>query len=170
MKTHKMFKAIIVLLLCISYSACSDPNPLYVSGLEGKTLPNYTLILKDSITQFRTEDIKKGDPFFLIFYQPNCPHCQAEIKAITSHIEKFNDIKFYLITSFPFPLIKQFSNYFDLSKYTNVVLVRDSASKMLTYFNAPGVPFIASYNRDKILNKTFLGECDIDDLLNSIRH
>jgi len=165
---NKMRYLLIIILLTLVLPACSWLKPRYKSDREGQTLPSINLTLNDTIADFNTGLIKQGAPFVIFLYQPFCPYCRAETEDILKNIRKFQNLRIYLITSYSFSEIKEFSNIYRLEKYPNVILARDSSEEFMNYFKAPGVPYIAFYNEKRILKQVVIGKTDfrfIDEIL-----
>src|SRR5438552_502399 len=97
----------IALLLCVS--GCLQ-NPPMKTGLEGRRLPSFSILLMDSTTRLNTDSIDSGKPFVMFYFGPDCPYCRAEIRDIIQHNAQFNNIKFYLVTAYPFSDVKRFVN------------------------------------------------------------
>lgn len=128
------------------------------TGLEGKPLPSVNLLLPDSSTWSNINNTPNGKPVALFYFSPNCPYCKAQTREIIEDYDKLKGIQFYFITGYPIPDIKKYSKEFELDKYPNIVVGRDTASTIGDYFEIPGVPYIAIYNKDKKLNKTYVGK------------
>jgi peroxiredoxin len=139
-------------------SSCSWFRPTYTSGLEGQILPNFNLTLKDSTTSFNTSQIPSGHPFALFLFQPYCPYCRGQLDDIIKNIADFNDTRLYLITPASYQSIDNFCQQFNLQQYPEITMLRDSSDKILTYFNAPGVPYTAFYDKDKRLKSVIIGK------------
>lgn len=128
------------------------------TGLEGKPLPKFDLLLTDSLSWVHSGDIQKGNPVALFYFSPSCPYCKAQIKDIIADIDDLNNIDFYFITKAPFKYVKTFNSQYKLDRYHNIKLGVDTGYKITKYFKMPGVPYWAIYNKDKKLNKAFPGK------------
>jgi peroxiredoxin len=159
-------KQLVIIGLFPLLSSCSWFQPKYVSGLEGQNLPNIDLMLKDGLTSFSTASIVTGKPFIIFLYQPYCSYCRAQTDDIVNNITAFNTHQLYLVTTDSYPQMKQFAEHYHLEKYPNVILARDSASRFLDYFKAPGVPYLAFYDEHKKLKQVILGKNDFSTIKN----
>lgn len=150
-------KQIISIIIIITFTGCFGVTP-QKTGKEGKPIPEFNLLLTDSTTWLNTRNIPSGQPVALLYYSPYCPYCQALTREITEEMDDLKNIRFYFISSFPLATQKAFSKDFQLAKYPNIVTGMDTSSLMQHYWNAPGIPYLAIYNKDKKLNHTFLGK------------
>ena len=153
-------KMINTILILIFLSSCSWLQPKYSSGLEGKSLPGINLMSKDSLTTFNTKLITSGQPFVLFLYHASCPYCNAQTVDIIKNISAFKGMSIYFISTDPYALIRQYSDYYKLDKHSNIIMARDSASQILDYFKAPGEPYLAFYDSNRKLKQVLLGKND----------
>jgi hypothetical protein len=80
------------------------------------------------------------------------------MKEIIEDIDNFKDVQFYLITNYALTDMKHFCKEFQLSKYPNITVGRDTSYFFTNYLEITGVPFMAFYGKDKKLTKTFTGK------------
>jgi hypothetical protein len=140
------------------------------SGLEGRLIPSMSLLLTDSTTWLKTDDIPTGKSFVVMGFDPWCKHCQALTVDIKSQINSFKDIPIYYITPAAFQNMRTFYHYFKLSQYPNITMGRDSAAVFFRYFEARSTPLIAIYDAKKRLKKVFTKEPTVEQLLQSIQN
>lgn len=150
-------KQLILLFTIALLAGCFGSEP-QKTGLEGKPLPDFSMLLPDSTTWVRSRDIPTGKPIVLFYLSPYCPYCKAQTKEIIEDMHKLKNIQFYFITSFPLPDFKYFCKEYQLEKYSNITTGLDTAHAISDYFEIQSVPYIAIYKKDKILNKTFIGK------------
>jgi hypothetical protein len=156
-------KVIATLLILAGLCGCAN-LPKEKSGLEGKPLPSFSLFLADSITHFNTSAIPSGQPIVLFYFGPYCPYSRAQMDDIIAHIKTLNSIRFYILTTSPFSEMKTFYTDYQLQKYPNIVVGVDYTSYFGDYFNAPGVPCLAIYDRQKRLKEILHGKSDISTI------
>lgn len=144
-------------LTILGLSSCFGKDP-EKTGLEGKPLPAFNLLLADSTTRFNTASIPSGKPVVLFYFGPYCPYSRAQMEEILNHMESLNNIRFYLVTNYPFSDMKTFYTHYQLSKYPNITVGADNQNFFGQYFEARGFPYTAIYGKDKRLKRAFLGE------------
>jgi hypothetical protein len=79
-------------------------------------------------------------------------------------MDDLKNIQFYFLSSFPMPALKAYSKTYQLARYPNIITGQDTSHLMKSYFDAPGIPYLAIYNKDKKLNETFLGEISANQI------
>jgi thiol-disulfide isomerase/thioredoxin len=144
-------------ILLVGLASCYGKKP-QKTGLEGKPMPSFDLLLPDSMTTFSTGSIPEGQPVVLYYFGPNCPYSKAQMKEIVDNIGTLRDIRFYVFTTWPFDEMKSFYEHYELKKYPNIITGLDYNAFFVDYFKAQGVPYMAIYGKDKKLNKAFVGK------------
>ena len=129
-----------------------------------KPIPAIRLLLLDS-SEIDTNDIPKGKPSILIFFSPDCDHCQRETKSIVENIDSLRNVNLFFITVDPFDRMKFFNEAYKLSQYKNVVVARDYAFSFPYYFKGAQPPFNAIYNSQNRLEATLPNEKNAQELL-----
>src|SRR6267378_1092268 len=98
-------KKTIYAILFIYLSACSG-KPLIKTGLEGKLLPAFNILLMDSATNFNTNNIPYGKPIILLYFSPSCPYCRALTEEIVTDMPSFTNVRFYILTPYPLQQVR----------------------------------------------------------------
>lgn len=151
-------KLLTFLLLAAFLVGCQKrSNKPITTGLEGKSIPELSLLLTDSITYINTGNIPEGRPVVLFYFSPQCPYCRAQVADIIEDIDVLKDIRFFMVTGFPVSEMKRFFKEYQLEKYPNITIGRDSTEYLAHYFKVPGVPYMAIYGKDKRLRNAFAG-------------
>ena len=134
--------------------------------LKYPTLPAFNIMLPDSTTIFNTYNIPEGKPIIILFFDPDCKHCKAEIKLLLAGMDSLKDIRFYIITSVhDFKRIRDFYDEYHLGDYKNIEVVgRDYEYFFITYYGVKFVPDLVLYNGHKDLVKFFDGHVSVKDL------
>lgn len=125
--------------------------------MEGKPLPEFDLTLTDS-TNFNTKNIIPSKQTIIMFISPICPFCKAQTKEIIENSNKFDSVSFYIISNAPLTYMKQYSDQFNLNKYPNITVAYDGENYFQNRFQINSVPYLAIYNKDKILKQVLIGK------------
>ena len=149
------FTAILLIVSC-------GQNKQITTGLEGKPIPSINLLMIDSTTKINTANLKDNEPVVFFFFSPQCPYCKLQTEDIISNIKSLNNIHFYLVSSFPFRTLKQYYRQYELERYSNITVGRDYDYHFVDYYSVKSIPYIAVFNKDKILKKVFVGKTDIN--------
>lgn len=128
------------------------------TGLEGKAMPSFKLLLPDSSTYIDTKNIKTGKPAVIFYYSPHCAYSRAQMEEMIEEMEKLENAQLYVVTSSSFAEMKQFFTHYRLNKYPNIVTAFDYTNFVGNYFKVTGFPYTAIYDKEKKLNKAFVGK------------
>jgi hypothetical protein len=101
----------------------------------------------------------------LIFFQPDCDHCQREAQAIANHLTAFDGYAIYFITPAAFDEIQRFAIEYGLDEKENVHFTRATTEDILGSVGAISAPSMFIYSAEKKLVKHLDGETTIDEIL-----
>jgi peroxiredoxin len=131
------------------------------------TLPPISLIQTDS-SMLKKAQLKK-EPVLLMFFSPSCDHCQHQIKDMLKRMDEFKNTQFVLATYQPFEEMVAFYNEYELAKYPNVKVGRDTTFMLPPFYHMESLPFLALYDKKGNLLKTFEGNVKVDTLLKAFQ-
>jgi thioredoxin-related protein len=132
-------------------------------------LPTFKLLQIDSTTQLNTDSIPEGKPFVLVYFSPDCEHCQNQLTDILKNISSFRETHFYLFTPFQFSLLKPFYRHYRLYNYPNITIGYDYTFYIPTHFKLTSTPSLLIYNRKKQLDQIYQGRQSASELLQAIK-
>lgn len=168
MKTTVIGFILFTLVVCCSSTKESktetEGDSQFNEGFE-TDLPALDLSLRDgSSVSAKTLSGKVA----LIFFFPDCDHCQREAAQIQKNIAGFKDYTLYFISSAPFPEIDHFATTYQLSNYKNVVFARAESQQVVEVLGPIETPTILLYDKNGILIETFTGEVAVEVILKYI--
>jgi thioredoxin-related protein len=164
--THKKnVKKLLFLLLSVSLTACqgntekkgeskvepNEPNdlPLIKLTVEGSS-PVLARTLKGKV--------------ILIFFQPDCDHCQREAKQISENLGKFDTYKIYFTSTAPLDVMDKFATDYNLSNQDNIYFAQTSLDEILRSVGPISAPSMFIYEDQKLV-KHLDGETPIEEIL-----
>ena len=133
-------------------------------------IPSFDLLLIDSITHFSTDRIPSGKPIVLLYFSPDCEHCQKLTADIINHMNILNNINFYFITYDPYDRMKTFDYYFGIGRFSNIRIGRDIKYYFPSHFPSVSPPYMAIYDSHKRFRGVYKGEIKTDTLINFLNH
>lgn len=153
---------VFIFVLSVSLALLGQETPLY---LKQKTPPPAVLLLTDSATKWPLKArLEKNKPLLLMFFSPDCDHCQHETEELIKNISKFKGIQIVMATTQPFGDMKQFETKYKL-KENGITVGRDIAYTMPPYYEMKNLPYLAFYDKNKKLISTFEGSLGIPGIL-----
>ena len=142
---------------------CQDKN-----GANIGHLPSFDLLLSDSLTHINTKDVKEGKPVALLYFSPDCEHCQEETKSILDHMDSLRDVQFYFITNDALERIRIFVSAFLLNKYSNITVGWDNQFLFPRQFKGAAPPYLVMYDRKLKQIGVFNGEVEAGKIITLI--
>lgn len=130
------------------------------TGLEGKPLPEFSLLLADSVTWLNTKQIPTKEPLVIFLFSPDCPYSKEQMTEIVENIDELKGVHIYAITPFSYRKMTEFSKKYNIQKYKNITIGRDTSNFFAHFMGVNAVPYIAIYNKEKILDRVFIGITD----------
>lgn len=128
--------------------------------------PSIPLTLLDN-TQVNVRDLNGKNA--LIFFQPDCDHCQREAQEFERNLEAFSGTTLYFITSGPMKEIKAFADTYKLNDRPNVFFAFTPALNVLNSYGPISAPSVYIYSEDHKLVKGFNGETPIERIIAAVR-
>ena len=111
------------------------------------------------------EQLPKKEYTVIIYFAPDCGHCQHEMKEIIKSIDKFNKVNFVWVSFKSMPEISEFYLKYEISKYPNMFMGRDLDYKLPSFYRVKFTPFVAVYDKNNLFIKAFEGGAEMKDLL-----
>jgi len=134
------------------------PAPAPVSTV----YPNMKLMFPDgSIRSARDLPAKS----ILIFYFPDCDHCQREAADISKHLTAFKNYHVWFIAVVPFPEIQKFAIDYKLIGYNYVHFVQTEPKDITDNYGGIQTPSLYIYSKEKKLVKYFNGETKVEEII-----
>ncbi len=123
----------------------------------------------DSATIIQAEQIPPGKSIIMLYFRPDCIHCQAETKLLVDNINALKNVQIYFLAGAPFGEIKNYYKYYHLDQYKNIVMGKDYEHSFARIFQPSSIPYTAIYDSQKKLVKLYYGEIGIDNLVAATR-
>jgi thioredoxin-related protein len=117
-------------------------------------IPSFKILQPDS-TWFTDFDLPKNKMVIIMYFSPECGHCQLEAEDIVKHKEELKNA-FFLLVSYHTPKeIGDFAHKYKLDKFPSLRMGRDTEYNLPSFFRVQYTPFLAVYNKKGLLVKTF---------------
>ena len=147
-----MIRLFYLFLIGVFVLACSSQKKeTPTESSTSKGLPNITLkMLSGEIVM--TNSLKGKT--ILLFYSPDCDHCQREAKDIGENIQAFKEYAIYLICSpRPNELITAFRTEFGLENQSNLHFGQADVDNVIGEMGSIGTPSLFIYSEEGKLVK-----------------
>ncbi len=156
-----VFCLISICISTVNAQAGFDTIPPYKKD---NRMPDFKIMRTDN-SWFTKAQLPKNDFTVIIYFAPDCGHCQHEMKEIIKDIDKFNKVNFVWVSFKSMPEITEFYVKYNISKYPNMVMGRDLDYKLPSFYRVKFTPFVAVYDKKGLFIKAFEGGAEMKDLL-----
>jgi thiol-disulfide isomerase/thioredoxin len=158
------------LLLTLALSVAAQSDSLQPAYKRFPTVPPFQLLQLDSATTLTKEDLARNHAVLIMFFSPDCDHCQHQTEDLLKDMESFKNVEIVLASFQPFDMIKGFYEKYQLAKYPNIHIGRDTKYFLPPFFKMTNLPYLALYNRKGDLITTFEGNVKTSRLLKEFKN
>lgn len=127
-------------------------------------IPAFNIRKIPDSSSFTNNMLQKGKPTILVFFDPDCDHCQHATKKITEKIDKLKDVQILMVTIYDFSRIKKFYKDYKLANYPNIILTRDAAFDLPKFYQVASLPDFYVYDKNGKLMKHYKQDIPIEEL------
>ncbi len=115
------------------------------------------------------DEYNPAKPTVIIYFHPECEHCQYEASEIGKSSDQFEKANMILVTSDDSTLrIEAFAMKYHLWEVDNLTILIDRKRHFINYFGTTVVPSIFIYGPDRKLLKIWKGEVQMKAVISTI--
>ncbi|MCE7064802.1 peroxiredoxin [Dyadobacter sp. CY326] len=160
-----MFKKIIPILFFLAIGSAAFSQ----SALGQKKIAPFQIKLTNG-QQYTASQLAAG-PVVLIYFSPDCDHCQNFTKDMIKNYSIFANKQVVMITFQSMEMLKPFVTQYKLSTYPNIKVGTEGYSYIVQrYYQIKSFPYIAIYNKAGNLVQTFEGEQPHQTIFNAVKN
>lgn len=101
----------------------------------------------------------------LIFYSPDCDHCQREAQDFQKHISAFRNYSIYFISASLPEDARLFAQTYGLQEEKNITFALATYEDVVRTLGPMPTPTVYIYSHDKKLVKKFEGETSVEEMI-----
>ena len=162
-----MKRLIFLLFAVVAGFACSQAQTQ--PPIIPLTIPPYKILTTKDQT-VTPADLVKNKPVMIIYFAPDCPHCQKLINDMKPSMAKFKNIQVVMITFTDIRMVKTFENDYGLKAYPNFILGTEGYTYTVQrFYKLQHTPFVAIYGKNGQLVQVFEKQPEASDLLTAIK-
>jgi thiol-disulfide isomerase/thioredoxin len=156
---------LLVLIIATKVTAQTDTIPTY---LRNPTIPTFSIQLPDS-SWFSKSQLSTKKPTLILYFSPDCGHCQLETEDIISKMNDLKKIQIVMVTSRPFEDMTQFAAHYKLDHFPNIKIGRDAQKRITQFYQVKFTPFSALYDKKGQLLKVYEKGIDWPELIGMVK-
>src|SRR3954470_13141243 len=133
------------------------------------TIPAFSILQTDS-TWFNKEALPGNKPVVIIYFNPECGHCQLTAHEFDQKKNKLKNVFFIWVTyDTSFKEIKSFAAEYKLLDEKNIRIGRDPKYFVPSFYRVKFTPFMAVYGKNGKLVKTYETGTDPDTIVKLLK-
>ena len=148
-----MKKTVFTLIVtCLGFAALAqtDSSQMY---FKVPTIPALNLIKMPDSSSFTNNQLQKNIPTVVIFFAPDCDHCQEATKNLTAKIDQLKNVQIVMVAGMEYSIVKKFYADYKLADYPNITVTRDPLFNLPKYYRVQSIPDVYVYDKKgKYLN------------------
>nr|WP_294903023.1 redoxin domain-containing protein [uncultured Lacibacter sp.] len=157
-----MQKLLLVLLLFVFVAALN-------TVCAQQKIPPFRMALSDG-NQFHASNLPMGKPVIVIYFSPECDHCQVLMKEWFKRSGDFRKASVAMITFLPLSELVLFEKEFKLKQHTNIVAGTEGTRFFVrNYYKVLDLPFVALHDKNGNLISTYSKEIPLNTLATKLR-
>jgi thiol-disulfide isomerase/thioredoxin len=162
-------KIIFLLILCsafaVGYSQDASANTLK----NIQQIPSFTIVAAPDSSSFSNKELQKNKPVIIMFFNPDCDHCQTETKELLAYKEELKDIQIVMVSALPYSLIRTFYIEYNILSMPNIKMGQDVNFVLGTKYLPERYPGIYVYDAAGNLAKVFAGNVGVPTILDAVK-
>jgi thiol-disulfide isomerase/thioredoxin len=142
-------------------TAAQDTVPAYKKT---PYIPSFKILMPDS-TWFTKTDLQPKKPTLILYFSPDCGHCQTETEGLLSKMKELDNLQIVMITSRPFEEMRNFNDHYKINRFPAIKIGTDPARFVTRYYDVRFTPFSALYDKKGMFVKVYEKGVDMEELI-----
>ena len=160
---------LLIAFISVTIFVCAQNNLQVSNNIKIETIPAFNIHTIPDSSSYTNNNIKKNKPFIIMFFSPDCEHCQKELKELSANKNKFKNIPILMLSPANYAEIKKFYKDYAVSKMPNITVAHDDNYTMSRLYQLKTFPTMFVYNHAGKLVKTFVSNVSIPDILKAVK-
>ena len=171
----RIMKKILLFLSLIIAAGCTQAQTGAPVKPNIASIPSFRILNQDSV-YITNANLKKGKPVMIIYFSPDCSHCQHMMYEMKPYMKKFSNVQVVMVTftqtsSGYMKLLKEFRRDYDLASYPNFIVGTEYPDyKVQRYYQVATTPYIAIYDHKGKLVKAFDKAPKTEELVAAVKN
>jgi len=134
-----------------------------------QTLPDFKMKMTNGKV-FSKADISHKKPTIIIYFAPDCEHCQVLVKQLFQNMNTFKNTDIVMVTFESLNDIAGFEKQYQISKYPNIkVGVETPVFFFKNYYQLEHTPFTALFNKNGKLMVSYKDYTPVGELMKWVK-
>lgn len=113
---------------------------------------------------FTNSMLQKDKPTIVMFFDPDCKHCEDATKSFTAKIDKFKNVQILMVTIYEISRINKFCKDNKLGQHPNIIVTKDVTFDFAKYYQVHSLPDVYVYDKNGKLVNHYRQEIPVDEI------
>jgi len=119
---------------------------------------------------FSSSDVSHTKPLIIIYFAPDCEHCQILMKGLFTRINEFKNAQILMVTFESDDAVAGFVKQYQTAKYPNIkVGIEIPVFFFRTYYRLEHTPFTALFDKKQQLIVSYKDYTPLDELIKNLK-
>lgn len=129
-----------------------------------RKLPPFRMVT-DHGAVFKAEELPLSKPVVLIYFSPDCDHCQTLMRDYFARAREFDKASVVMITYLPPERVTRFCRTYHTQQYPNLFVGTEGTGFFVrNYYSVKTLPFAAVHDRSGHLIKTYNRDIPLNEI------
>lgn len=152
----KQFSLLLACLIFTAFAIAQTNNPEDNAPYKkDPVLPAFRILQTDSATWFTKSELPKRDFTIIIYFSPDCGHCQYEAKEVIKNIDSLSNTFMVWVSYKSITEIREFAQHYGLDQHKNIRIGRDPLYALPSFYQVRFTPFVAVYDKKGMFVKAY---------------
>jgi len=153
----------------LSFAFCFAIAILCFLQANSQQMPAFKMTLSNGKT-FNSSELPKGKPLILIYFDPDCDHCQRLMDTLFKKINDFKKAELVMVTYKSVTDLPAFEKKHNTHNYANIkVGTEGTVFYLRNYFKLEIMPFTVLYDKKGNYVYSFRKETPVADLIRRVK-
>ncbi len=127
-------------------------------------IPSFDIRKVPDSSSFKNTMLQNNKPTMLVFFDPDCEHCQEMTKHLTEKIDRFKDVQILMVTIMEFNRTKKFYEQYKIANFPNIIVTRDAVYDLPKFYRVSSIPDVYIYDKNGELMRHYKKDVPVDEL------
>jgi four helix bundle protein len=134
-----------------------------------QSIPSFSMQLTNG-KLFSAKDLSHEKPVIIIYFAPDCEHCQTLMNVFFKKIQDFKKAQIVMVTFKPVNEVVDFERSYQTIKYPNIKVGTEIPLFFFRgYYHLENTPFTVLYDRHGKLIISYIKQTPVDDLIKHLK-
>jgi cytochrome oxidase Cu insertion factor (SCO1/SenC/PrrC family) len=141
----------------------------FLSRAQTSSMPAFKMQLSNGKT-FTSSQLNHQKPTVLIYFAPDCEHCQVLMNEIFSRLNDFKTTQMVMVTFEPVKELFAFEKKYQTAKYPNIQVGSELPVFFFRYlYKLEHTPFTALFDKNGKLIASYKEQTPVNDLVKKLK-